>query len=172
MVGYYLAPLDRPLDSGALLALAVVGAVVAWQVRTMLASDVARLRAIQTVAVGLPMMLLVFASVYVQIETNRPNSFTEVLSRTDALYFTRHRLRHRRLRRHRPKSELARIITMTQMIMGLVALGLVAKIVVGAVQTAVARREGAAAVGPTAPAPQATLQPDASADGGGPAEGG
>ena len=34
------------------------------------------------------MLLLVFASVYVQIETSQPNSFSETLSRTDALYFT------------------------------------------------------------------------------------
>jgi voltage-gated potassium channel len=69
-VGYYLAPLDRPLDTGTLieflLALAVVGAVIAWEVRNILTSDVPRLRAVQTVAVGVPMLLLVFASVYVQ----------------------------------------------------------------------------------------------------------
>src|SRR5687768_12864029 len=64
---YHLAPLDRPLDTDTVLALAVVGAVVAWQVRTILASDVPRLRAIQTVAVDLPMLVLVFASVCVQI---------------------------------------------------------------------------------------------------------
>jgi voltage-gated potassium channel len=67
------------------LALAVVGAGVAWQVRAILASDVPRLRAIESVAVGLPMLLLVVASVYVSVETNRPNSFSEALSRTDAL---------------------------------------------------------------------------------------
>ena len=66
-----------------LLALAVVGAVIAWEVRNILTSDVPRLRAVQTVAVGVPMLLLVFASVYVQIETNQPNSFSETLSRTD-----------------------------------------------------------------------------------------
>jgi hypothetical protein len=66
-VGYYLAPLDRPLDPGTLiafvLALAVVGAVIAWQVRNILTSDVPRLRGVQTIAVGVPMLLLVFASV-------------------------------------------------------------------------------------------------------------
>jgi voltage-gated potassium channel len=139
-------------------------------VRTILASNVPRLRAIQTVAVDLPMLLLVFASVCVQIKTNRPNSFTEALSRTDALYFTVTVTVFAPVGFGdiAPKSELARIITMTQMMMGLVALGLVAKIVVGAVQTAVARREGAAAVGPTAPGRQDTQQPDASADGGSP----
>jgi voltage-gated potassium channel len=103
------------------LALAVVGAVVAWQVRAILTSDVPRLRAIETVAVGLPMLLLVFASVYVLIETNRPNS--EALSRTDALYFTVTVFATVGFGGIAPKSELARIITMTQMIMGLMSSG-------------------------------------------------
>ena len=168
VVGYYLAPLDRPLDTGTLieflLALAVVGAVIAWEVRSILTSDVPRLRAVQTVAVGVPMLLLVFASVYVQIETSQPNSFSETLSRTDALYFTVTVFSTVGFGDIVPKSELARIVTMSQMLTGLIVLGLVAKVVFGAVQTAVARREGAAAVRPTAPGHDDTQQPDARAD--------
>jgi hypothetical protein len=41
--------------------LAVVGALVAWQARYLLTSDVPRRRAVHAVAVGLPMLLLVFA---------------------------------------------------------------------------------------------------------------
>ena len=168
VVGYYLAPLDRPLDTGTLieflLALAVVGAVIAWEVRNILISDVPRLRAVQTVAVGVPMLLLVFASVYVQIETSQPNSFSETLSRTDALYFTVTVFSTVGFGDIAPKSELARIVTMSQMLTGLIVLGLVAKVVFGAVQTAVARREGAADVRPTAPGRDDTQQPDARAD--------
>jgi hypothetical protein len=147
-----------------LLALAVVGAVIAWEVRSILISDVPRLRAVQTVAVGVPMLLLVFASVYVQIETSQPNSFSETLSRTDALYFTVTVFSTVGFGDIAPKSELARIVTMSQMLTGLIVLGLVAKVVFGAVQTAVARREGAAAVRPTAPGRDDTQQPDARAD--------
>jgi hypothetical protein len=168
VIGYYLAPLDRPLDTGTLieflLALAVVGAVIAWEVRNILTSDVPRLRAVQTVAVGVPMLLLVFASVYVQIETSQPNSFSETLSRTDALYFTVTVFSTVGFGDIAPKSELARIVTMSQMLTGLIVLGLVAKVVFGAVQTAVARREGAAGVRPTAPGRDDTQQPDARAD--------
>ena len=168
VVGYYLAPLDRPLDTGTLitflLALAAVGAVIAWEVRSILTSDVPRLRAVQTVAVGVPMLLLVFASVYVQIETSQPNSFSETLSRTDALYFTVTVFSTVGFGDIAPKSELARIVTMSQMLTGLIVLGLVAKVVFGAVQTAVARREGAADVRPTAPGRDDTQQPDARAD--------
>jgi hypothetical protein len=173
--GYYLAPLDHPLDSGTLiefvLALAVVGAVVAWQVRNILTSGFPRLRAVQTVAVGLPMLLLVFASVYVQIDTNQPNSFTEALSKTDALYFTVSVFSTVGFGDIAPTSELARIVTMTQMLTGLIVLGLVARIVVGAVQTAVARRDDAAAVQPSAPDRDDTQQPVTSADSSSPAEG-
>jgi len=168
VVGYYLAPLDRPLDTGTLitflLALALVGAVIAWEVRSILTSDVPRLRAVQTVAVGVPMLLLVFASVYVQIETSQPNSFSETLSRTDALYFAVTVFSTVGFGDIVPKSELARIVTMSQMLTGLIVLGLVAKVVFGAVQTAVARREGAAGVRPTAPGRDDTQQPDARAD--------
>lgn len=176
VVGYYLAPLDRPLDTGTLieflLALAVVGAVIAWEVRNILTSDVPRLRAVQTVAVGVPMLLLVFASVYVQIETSQPNSFSETLSRTDALYFTVTVFSTVGFGDIAPKSELARIVTMSQMLTGLIVLGLVAKVVFGAVQTAVARREGAADVRPTAPGRDDTQQPDARADRRSPTPGG
>jgi len=176
VVGYYLAPLDRPLDPGTLieflLALAVVAAVIAWQVRNILTSDVPRLRAAQTVAVGVPMLLLVFASVYVQIETSQPNSFSETLSRTDALYFTVTVFSTVGFGDIAPKSELARIVTMSQMLTGLIVLGLVAKVVFGAVQTAVARRESAAAVRPTAPGRDDTQQSGASPHGRSPEQGG
>lgn len=90
---------------------------------------------------------------------------SETLSRTDSLYFTVTVFSTAGFGDIPPKSELARIVTTTQMPTGLIVLGLVAKIVFGAVQTAVARREGAAAMRPTAPGRDDTQQPDASADG-------
>ena len=50
LCAYYFAPLDRPLDAGTLvkflLGLVIVGAIVAWQARRILTSDVPRLQAI------------------------------------------------------------------------------------------------------------------------------
>jgi voltage-gated potassium channel len=145
MVVYYAAPLDRPLDLGTWigfgLGLLVFAAVIAWQVRGILESDIPRLRAMQAISIGLPLLLLLFASAYVLIERNQPGSFTEALSRTDALYFTVTVFATVGFGDIAPKSELARVCTMIQMLMGLVAVGLVAKIVLGAVQVAVRRRE-------------------------------
>jgi hypothetical protein len=147
VVVYYLAPLDHPLDPVVwiefAIGLLVFGAVIAWQVRAILDSDAPRLRAIQAVAVGLPLLLLLFASTYIVIARNMPDSFTEALSRTDALYFAVTVFATVGFGDIAPRSEVARIVTMIQMIVGLVAVGLVAKIVLGAVEVAVRRRERA-----------------------------
>ena len=164
VVGYYVAPLDRPLDTGTLieflLALAVVGAVIAWEVRNILTSDVPRLRAVQTVAVGVPMLLLVFASVYVQIETSQPNSFSETLSRTDALYFTVTVFATVGFGDITATSEPARALVTGQMVAGIVIVGLGARIIVDAIKhgreqlpvppraAAIGSADGAAADGP------------------------
>src|SRR4029453_9936498 len=110
------------------------------------------------------LVFLFLARVYVKNEKNQPNSFSETLSRTDALYFTVTVFSTVGFGDIVPKSELARIVTMSQMLTGLIVLGLGAKVVFGAVQTAVARREGAAAVRPTAAGRDDTQQPDARAD--------
>lgn len=142
---YYTVPLDRPLNPatwiGFGLGLVAFAAVIAWQVRAILASDVPRLRAVQAVAVGLPMLLLLFASTYLRISHDAPDSFSEALGRTDALYFTVTVFTTVGFGDIAPRSELARILTMFQMLTGLVVVGLVAKILLDAVQTAVRRRE-------------------------------
>jgi voltage-gated potassium channel len=145
MFVYYTIPLDRPLDAatwiGFVLGLVAFAAIIAWQVRAILASDVPRLRAIQAVAIGLPILLLLFASTYLRISRDAPDSFSEALGRTDALYFTVTVFSTVGFGDIVPRSELARILTMIQMITGLVVVGLVAKVLLGAVQTAVRRRE-------------------------------
>jgi voltage-gated potassium channel len=142
---YYTIPLDRPVDAatwiGFVLGLLAFAAVIAWQVRAILASHVPRARAIQAVAIGLPMLLLLFASTYLRISRDAPDSFNEALGRTDALYFTITVFSTVGFGDIVPRSELARILTMIQMLTGLVVVGLVAKVLLGAVQTAVRRRE-------------------------------
>jgi voltage-gated potassium channel len=144
VVVYYKAPLDASLDTAswiefgvALLAFAVM---IAWQVRAIISSDLPRLRAIQAVAVGLPLLLLIFASTYIVIARNQPDAFTEALSRTDSLYFTVTVFATVGFGDIAPKTELARVVTTIQMLLGVIVVGLIAKIFLGAVQVAVRRR--------------------------------
>ncbi|MDN5915815.1 MAG: potassium channel family protein [Pseudonocardia sp.] len=147
LIVYYAAPLDRPLDSWTWIRfvaglLAYAGLIV-WQVRAIAGSGFPRLRAVQAMATGFPVLLVLYASWYSVIAHQRPESFSEALSRTDALYFAVTVFATVGFGDITPRTELARVLTMTQMLVGLVAIGLVAKILLGAVGMA-AGRDGAA----------------------------
>jgi voltage-gated potassium channel len=155
VVLYYLAPLRLSLDLGTwlrfLAVLVLLAVLTARQVQAILRSDIPRVRAVEAVATGLPILLLVFAAIYVVIDANQPDSFNEALSRTDALYFTVTVFATVGFGDIVPLTELARVVTMLQMVTGLLAVGLVVRVVLGAAQVAVRRRN--------LPGPDATGRP-------------
>ena len=152
LVLYYDAPLDRPLDGVTglffLAALALFVTVIAFQVRGILRSAHPRLQAVRAVAVGLPLLWVIFASTYWIVAAEQPDAFTEPLDRTDGLYFTVTVFTTVGFGDIAAVSELARILVTVQMLVGLVTVGVLAKLVLGAVQVAVARREGAPTAAP------------------------
>jgi voltage-gated potassium channel len=154
---YYVLPLNQKVSFATGIEFAVgllaLTAVVAWQVRAVSHSSTPRLRAVEATAVGLPGLLLLYAAGYNLIVASAPDSFTEPLSRTDALYFTVTVFSTVGFGDIAPRSELARIVVMTQMLAGLLAVGLVARIVLGAVQVAVQRRADPAPDPPSADGP-------------------
>lgn len=143
---YYLAPLDRQPDARAALWLAVglVALVVAvvYQAGAIAGSETPRLRAIETVTVGLPALLLLDATAYVLMSYEDSSSFSEHLSRTDALYFTMTVFTTVGFGDITPVQQSARIVTMTQMVVGLLAVGVVARRLLGAVHKALANDPG------------------------------
>jgi voltage-gated potassium channel len=145
LVLYYVAPLDQPLDGATgllfLAALVLFGAVIAFQLRGILRSLQPRLQAIRALAVGLPMLWVVFASTYWIVAVQQPGSFTEPLNRTDGLYFTITVFSTVGFGDISPVSQLARILVTIQILVGLITVGVIAKLVLGAVQVAVARRD-------------------------------
>jgi voltage-gated potassium channel len=142
---YYLAPLRMTLDLHTWLRFALVlvllAALAVRQVQAVLVSDTPRVRAIEAAATGLPIFILLFATIYLVVANNRPDSFSETLDRTDALYFTVTVFTTVGFGDIVPLTEVARIVTMLQMIMGLILVGLVARMLLSAVQVAVRRRE-------------------------------
>jgi hypothetical protein len=144
LVLYYRSPLNLRVDAEAIIGLGIglVGLALAltWQVRAIMSSDTPRLRAAETAAIGLPTLLLLYASAYGVLSLQDPACFTQRLGRTDALYYTMTVFTTVGFGDITPVSEVARILTMTQMVVGLIAFGVVAKLLVGAVQVAVDRR--------------------------------
>jgi hypothetical protein len=144
LLAYYRAPLDRPLDLSTawlfVLALLLFMVVMAVSVRGILRSDQPRLRAIRALGLGLPLLLVVFASTYCTIAGQQSDAFSEPLDRTDGIYFTVTVFATVGFGDITPVSQLARVLVTVQMLVGLIAVGVIAKVVLGAVEVAVARR--------------------------------
>ena len=135
---YVNAPLGtRPeaaVDMDVAGLLLVLGAVLAWEIRAVLKSTYPGIRATEAVVVIVLLLILIFASAYVVMEQLRPHSFTEPLTRTDSVYFTVTVLSTVGFGDISAVSEPARILVTVQMLVDLLLIGLVAKVLVGAVQ--------------------------------------
>jgi voltage-gated potassium channel len=142
---YYIAPLRMTLDLRTwlrfTLVLLLLAVLAVRQVQAVLRSDTPRVRAFEAAATGLPIFILLFATIYLVIANNQPGSFSETLDRTAALYFTVTVFTTVGFGDIVPRTEAARIVTTLQMVMGLILVGLVARMLLSAVQVAVRRRE-------------------------------
>jgi len=144
VVLYYVLPLDRRWDSDTavrlLVGLLVFAGVVVWGVRTIAGSRYPGVRAAEALALALPLFLLLFASTYFVMERNSAASFTQPLTRTDALYFTVTVFSTVGFGDITAKSEAARVVVIFQMLADLVILGAVLRVFLGAIQRGRERR--------------------------------
>jgi voltage-gated potassium channel len=144
VVLYYRLPLTGALQASTvallLAGLAVFAGVITWQVRAILRSDYPGLRAIEALAAAIPLFLLVFAAAYVTLADAQPSAFSEPLSRTDALYFTITVFSTVGFGDITPVATPARVIAMVQMLGDLVVVGLVLRVMLGAVKEGRERR--------------------------------
>jgi len=144
VVLYYVLPLDRPWDSDTvvrlLIGLLVVAAVVVWGVKIITGSRYPGVRAAEALAMILPFFLLLFASTYFVLERHSAGSFTQPLTRTDALYFTVTVFTTVGFGDISAKSETARILLIVQMLTDLALLGAGIRVLLGAVQRGRDRR--------------------------------
>jgi CDP-diglyceride synthetase len=144
LVIYYRAPLDRPVDFRIVVWLAVglitLGAAVGWQARAIAVSDMPRVRALETAAVGLTVLLILYASAYVVMSHAEPGSFTEVLGRTDGLYYTMTVFATVGFGDITPVAEPARVLVTIQMVANLLVLGLVVRSMLEAVRRGQSRQ--------------------------------
>lgn len=135
---YYLMPITGRWSGSALIRLSigmlVFGALVAWQVRTILRSDHPGLRTVEALAAAIPLFLLVFASVYLLVADIEPTAFSERLSKTDSLYFTVTVFATVGFGDIVPTIAATRIMTMIQMVADLIVIGLVVHVMLGAVK--------------------------------------
>ena len=138
VVLYYVLPLDWRWDSSTairlLIGILVFAGVMVWEVRAIVGSRYPGLRAVEALALILPLFLLLFASTYFVMERASAASFTQPLTRTDALYFTVTVFSTVGFGDITAKSEAARVVLIVQMLADLALLGAGIRVLVGAVQ--------------------------------------
>ncbi len=154
VVLYYVLPLDRWGSDAAirlLIGIVVFVGVMVWEVRAIAGSRYPGLRAAETLGLILPLFLVLFASTYFVMERASAASFTEPLTRTDALYFTVTVFSTVGFGDITAKSEAARVVLIVQMLADLVFLGAGLRVLLGAVQRGRGQSSGTGdGTGPTA----------------------
>jgi voltage-gated potassium channel len=141
---YYLLPLDRTSIESAVLIL-VIGlsllvALVALQVRGIIKATYPALRAVGALATSAPLFLILFAGTYFVMDRISAGSFNEQMTRTDALYFTVTVFATVGFGDITAVSQAARVLVTGQMVLGILIVGLGAKIIVDAVKQGMQRR--------------------------------
>lgn len=159
---YFTLPLTGSLDNSAAVLLVVgllvfVGVVI-WQVRAVLRSRYPGLRAVEALAAAIPLFLLLFAAAYLRMADADAGAFSEPLSRTDALYYTITVFSTVGFGDITPKTDLARVATMVQMLGDLLVVGLVLHLMVGAAKAGLQRRRVNASPSFSDSSPQGVLE--------------
>ena len=137
LVLYFTLPLTRAFTGGTLVALLLglvaVGMLVVWQVRAIMRARTPALRAVESLALSLPLFLVLFAAAYVVLADSDPQAFSEPLTRMDSLYFVLTVFATVGFGDIAPVSELARVLTTVQMVGDLLLIGLGLKVFLAAV---------------------------------------
>jgi hypothetical protein len=150
VVVYFALPLSPQRSAVGWLTvvggLAGVAALLVWHLRSIIVSPYPRVRAVAAMATTIPLFLVVFASAHFLLDESAPGSYSESLSRLDALYFSVTVFATVGFGDIVPVSATARVLTTVQMVGDLVILGLVAQVIVGAMRQGLRRRAAEAQV--------------------------
>ena len=144
VVIYYLLPLNRSSTAVAVTMLSIglvaLLGLVAFQVRAITRSPFPLLRGVEALATSIPLFLLLFASAYVVTATITAGSFSQPMTRTNALYFTVTVFATVGFGDITANTEAARLLVTGQMILDLIILGVGARVIVGAITRGRQRR--------------------------------
>lgn len=138
VVLYYTLPLgslsDVSLTAELSVGVALLVGVVTWQIGAIERAKYPAIRATQALAVSTPLFLLFFAASYYILSADDAATFTEILSRSDALYLTVTIFATVGFGDISAQTESARLFVTAQMLLDLVLLGLGLQVFLGAVK--------------------------------------
>src|SRR3954447_2397322 len=144
LVLYAAVPFGETSGAGTLVRL-IVGlvvfvAIVGWQIRTITRSEHPVMRAVEVIALALPLLAVVFAYTYLSLSHAEPASFSEHLNHVDALYFTLTTISTVGFGDIAAKTDAARILVTVQEVLDLAVIAGLLRLVVLATRTGLQRR--------------------------------
>jgi hypothetical protein len=136
VAAYFLLPFTLLLN-GRLIVAFVAGVllvivVLTAQTVTTLRSPYPLLRSVEAMATSIPLFLVVFSTTHYLVNELNPGSYSEPMTRFDALYFTMSTFATVGFGDITAISVPARFVTLVQMIGGLILIGVVARVLIGA----------------------------------------
>lgn len=144
LAAYYLVPTKGSGEDSDLpwliLDLVIFGAVVAVQVPAIIKAKYPKLRAIEALAVTVPLFLLIFSRMYLSNSLADPAVFTSPLDNTTALYFTVTVFATVGFGDIVAQTNGMRLLVTLQMLLNLAVLGLAIKLLTSAAQRGVQHR--------------------------------
>jgi voltage-gated potassium channel len=146
---FYVLPIGHESGLRAFLRLgldiALVGAVFAWQIRRISLAALPELRAVEGLGIVVVVFLVLFSGVYLAMSHDAAATFTTPLDHTRALYFTITIFSTVGFGDITPKTDTARLLVSTQMLLDFVIIGAAVRIIFNAARSRVAPGETAPA---------------------------
>ena len=146
---FYLLPIGHESGFRAFLRLgldiALVGAVFAWQIRRISLAELPELRAVEALGIVVVVFLVLFSGIYLAMSHDSAATFTTPLDHTRALYFTISIFSTVGFGDITPKTDTARLLVSTQMLLDFVVIGAAVRIIFNAARSRVAPGTAAAA---------------------------
>ena len=144
VTAYFLLPFTRLLSSRLIVAFVagvlLVIVVLTAQTVAALRSPYPRLRSVEAMGTSISLFLVVFSTTHYLVNEFNPGSYSEPMTRFDALYFTTSTFATVGFGDITAISLPARFVTLVQMIGGLILIGVVARLLIGAARLRVQER--------------------------------
>jgi voltage-gated potassium channel len=147
LAALYLLPFDHLSSERSVVRLgaviALVAAVFVLQVRRISRAELPELRAVEALGIVIGVFLVGFSIVYLSMSRNNIHTFTQSLDPTRALYFTISVFSTVGFGDITPRTDPARLVVSTQMLLDLAIIGIAVRMIFTAARSRIAPSGGA-----------------------------